>query len=84
MSQYRGYDSRNNLWRVYFPFRRLFLAEKKWVGKFLIPGDIVEEIFGAEVSMVKYKKSALLKQASCALIREEDIAYDRNTDDNHV
>ena len=34
--------------------------------------------------MVKDMKSALLKQASCALIREEDIAYDRNTDDNHV
>ena len=33
--------------------------------------------------MVKDMKSALLKQASCALIRE-DIAYDLNTDDNHV
>ena len=69
---------------VYFPFRRFFLAEKKWVGKLLILRDVVEETFIAEVSTVKDKKSALLKQASCVLIREEEIAYDLNTDDNHV
>ena len=69
---------------VYFPFRCLFLAEKKWAGKLLILRDVVEETFIEEVSTVKDMKSALLKQASCALIREEDIAYDRNTDDNHV
>ena len=56
---------------VYFPFRCFFLAEKKWVGKFLIPGDVVGETFIAEVSIVKDMKSALLKHSSCALIREE-------------
>ena len=69
---------------VYFPFRLFSLAEKKWVGKLLIPGDVVEVIFVAEVSMVKDMKSALLKHSSCVLIREEEIAYDLNTDDNHV
>ena len=41
------------------------------MGKFLIPGDVVGETFIEEVSIVKDMKSALLKEASCALIREE-------------
>ena len=41
------------------------------MGKLLILRDVVEEMFIEEVCMVKDMKSALLKQASCALIREE-------------